>query len=80
MHEEILKILQKKINEIKSKNNEIEQIIDGFSNLHSISLSSGIIIGRLYNSFHYQHRRILKRNPNDIEFIEFIEFIKKELG
>ena len=37
----------------------------------------GIIIGRLYNSFHYQSRRILKRNPTEQEFSEFIQLLKE---
>ena len=37
------------------------------------------MIGRLSNSFYYQHRRILKRNPTDMEFNEFLEFLKKKL-
>ena len=80
MDEQIIKILVKKISEIKTENNQTNQIIDEFSNLDSASLSSGIMIGRLLNSFHYQHRRILKRNPTDNEFNEFLEFLKKELG
>ena len=43
------------------------------------SFHAGIIVGRLYNSFLYQHRRILKRNPTDEEFNEFIDFIKGNL-
>ena len=39
----------------------------------------GIVIGRLFNSFYYQHRRILKRSPNETEFNEFIEFLKNQL-
>ena len=70
MDEEIIKILEKKINEIKAK----------FSNLDPNSFSSGMMIGRLFNSFYYQHRRILKRSPTDIEFDEFLEFLKKKLG
>jgi len=80
MDEEIIKILEKKITEIKNNDTKINQIIDEFSIFDSISLSSGIMIGRLFNSFYYQHRRILKRSPTDIEFNEFIEFLKKELG
>ena len=37
----------------------------------------GIIIGRLYNSFYYQYRRILKRNPTEKELSEFTELLKK---
>jgi len=69
MDEEIIKILEKKINEIKAK----------FSNLDSNSFSSGIMVGRLFNSFYYQCRRILKRSPTDSEFKEFLEFVKNKL-
>jgi len=80
MDEEITKILEKKIGEIKNEDNKTKQIIDQFSNFDSISFSSGIMIGRLFNSFYYQYRRILKRSPNNVEFNEFLEFLKKELG
>ena len=80
MDEQIIKILIKKISEIKTENNKTKQIINEFSNLDSISFSSGIMIGRLFNSFYYQHRRVLKRNPTDNEFNDFLEFLKKELG
>ena len=80
MDEQIIKILEKKIGEIKNEDNKTNQIIDQFSNFDSISFSSGIMIGRLSNSFYYQHRRILKRNPTDMEFNEFLEFLKKKLG
>ena len=80
MDEQIIKILEKKIGEIKNEDNKTKQIMDQFSNFDSISFSSGMIIGRLFNSFYYQHRRILKRSPNDIEFNEFLEFLKNELG
>jgi hypothetical protein len=39
----------------------------------------GIIIGRVYNSFYYQHRRILGRDPNDNEFYDFLELLKDNL-
>ena len=51
MDEQIIKILIKKISEIKTENNKTKQIIDEFSNLDSPSFSSGIMIGRLFNSF-----------------------------
>ena len=76
--ERIIKILEKKISETKTENNKTKEIVDKFSNFDSISFSSGIIIGRLLNSFYYQHRRILKRDPTDIEFSELLEFLKKE--
>jgi len=78
MDEQIIKILEKKIAELKTENNKTTEIIDKFSNFDPISFSSGITIGRLFNSFYYQHRRILKRNPTNNEFIEFLDFLKKE--
>ena len=80
MDEQIIKVLEKKIDEIKTEENNTKQIIDKFSNFDYLSFSSGIMIGRLSNSFYYQHRRILKRNPTDMEFNEFLEFLKKKLG
>ncbi|MBC8250536.1 MAG: hypothetical protein H8E89_02995 [Candidatus Nitrosopelagicus sp.] len=80
MDEQIIKILEKKIGEIKNEDNKTKQIIDQFSNFDSISFSSGMMIGRLFNSFYYQHRRILKRSPNDMEFNEFLKFLKNKLG
>jgi len=35
------------------------------------------MIGRLYNSFYYQSRRILKRDPTEKEFSDFIELVKQ---
>jgi len=78
MDERIVKILEKKIDEMKTENNKTKEIIDKFSNFDPVSFSSGISIGRLSNSFYYQHRRILKREPTDNEFTEFLEFLKKE--
>jgi len=80
MDEQIIKILEKKIGEIKNEDTKTKQIIDEFSNFDSLSFTSGMMIGRLFNSFYYQHRRILKRSPTDIEFDEFLEFLKKKLG
>ena len=80
MDKEIIKILEKKIHEIKTSNSQINTIIDEFDNLDSNTLFSGIMIGRLFNSFHYQHRRILKRNPTETEFEEFIEFLKNRVN
>jgi hypothetical protein len=37
----------------------------------------GIAIGRIYNSFHYQTRRTLKRNATKEEFVEFLDILAK---
>ena len=80
MDEKILKILHDKLDEIFVKNDEIRKItfsIDANTPLlDSQSLWLGILIGRLYNSFYYQHRRVLDRNPTNDEFLEFVDFIK----
>jgi len=79
MDERIINILKKKIDETKSGNAEIQKIIKSSSNLDKKSFSSGIIVGRLLNSFYYQHRRILKRDPTNDEFKEFIIFLKNSI-
>ena len=80
MDEKILKILHDKLDEIFVNNDEIRKIISSIDVntylLDSQSLRLGILIGRLYNSFYYQHRRVLDRNPTTDEFLEFVDFIK----
>jgi len=51
MDDEIFKILQKKILEIKKEDDKIHQIIDEFQDADFDSFSSGIVTGRLFNSF-----------------------------
>ena len=80
MDKQIIKILEKKIDEIKNDDDKTRQIIDQFSDFDSTSFYSGVMTGRLFNSFYYQHRRILKRSPNNMEFNEFLEFLKNKLG
>lgn len=43
-------------------------------------LTTGIIIGRIYNSFHYQTRRMLGRNATAQEFDEFVDLIRSGSG
>jgi hypothetical protein len=72
-----------KIDETISKIDEIAKIQ---ASLNSIPVSSkedfafGIAIGRIYNSFHYQTRRVLKRNATEDEFAEFIDILAKRAG
>jgi len=77
--EKLREIIDKKINESFSKTNEISQLNNSLNELSkdSQSFAYGIVIGRLYNSFFYQCKRILKRNPTDQEFSEFVELLKK---
>ena len=76
MDEKIRKIISNKLDEIFTKNDEITKIISSIDSLDAQSLRYGIIIGRLYNSFYYQHRRVLGRDPTKDEFLEFLDFVK----
>lgn len=71
--------INQKINEVAENTNEINKIINSLEKLrtHSDSFGYGIVIGRLYNSFYYQCRRILKRNPTNEEFLEFLDTLNK---
>lgn len=71
--------IKQKIHETISNKDEIQQIIQSLSSIdNSKSFALGIIVGRLYNAFYYQTKRILNREPTEIEFAEFLEFIKNK--
>lgn len=71
--------INKKIKEVAENSDEIYKIINSLEKLrsHSDSFGYGIVIGRLYNSFYYQCRRILKRDPTNEEFLEFLNILNK---
>ena len=77
MDKKIQKILEEKIQESISKKNEIALLAKSLGTENESVFIRGIIIGRLYNSFYYQSRRILKRSPTDQEFSEFVELLKE---
>ena len=79
MDEKLNEIIEQKIKETFTRTDEISKIIKSLEELSTKkdSFAYGIIIGRLYNSFHYQYRRILKRNPTREEFSEFLEILKQ---
>ena len=78
MDERIQKIMEEKIHESSSRSNEITSLVRSLGQVKNPNVfGQGIIIGRLYNSFYYQSRRILKRNPTEQEFSEFIQLLKK---
>ena len=78
--DEILKNkIEEKIQETFSNKNEIKQIVQSLSSLDdSKSFVLGIVVGRIYNAFYYQSKRILNREPTKDEFQEFIEFVKSK--
>ena len=78
MDERIQKIMEEKIHESSGRINEITSLVRSLGQAENPNVfGHGVIIGRLYNSFYYQSRRILKRNPTEQEFSEFIELLKK---
>ena len=78
MDEKIQKILEEKIHESISKRNEITLLVKSLGYMDNPNVFGyGIMIGRLYNSFYYQSRRILKRSPTDQEFSEFVKLLKE---
>ena len=77
MDEKIQKVLEEKIHESASRINEITSLVRALGQAENPNVfGHGVIIGRLYNSFYYQSRRILKRNPTEQEFSEFIELVR----
>jgi hypothetical protein len=78
MDEKIQKIMLEKIHETVGKVKEITLLINSLDlSSDANSFGYGIMIGRLYNSFYYQSRRILKRDPTEKEFSDFIELVKQ---
>jgi len=78
MDEKIQKVLEEKIHESASRVNEITSLVNSLEQTKNPDVfGRGIIIGRLYNSFYYQSRRILKRNPTEQEFSEFVQLLKE---
>ena len=78
MDEKIQKILEEKIHEATERDEELSILVNSFKEAGTDEVNAfghGIVIGRLYNSFYYQSRRILKRNPTEQEFSEFIQLL-----
>jgi len=80
MEEKLKKIILEKINDAISNVEEIQDLSTSLEKLSTDtnSFSYGIVIGKLYNSFYYQCRRILKRSPTEQEFLEFLEIVKQK--
>ncbi len=79
MDETLLKKIEQKIQDSISNKDEIKQLIQLLSNIdNSKSFALGIVVGRIYNTFYYQSKRILNREPTKEEFQEFLEFVKNK--
>ncbi len=79
MDETLLKKIEQKIQDSLSNKDEINQLIQLLSDIDdSKSFALGIVVGRIYNAFYYQSKRILGREPTKLEFEEFLELIKNK--
>jgi hypothetical protein len=77
--ENLLRKIEQKIQDTISNKDEIKQLIQLLSTIdNSKSFALGITVGRIYNAFYYQSKRILDREPTKQEFDEFLEFIKNK--
>ena len=78
MDPRVRKAVVEKIEAVVSDPSEVRRIL---KRLDMVSVSSkddfalGIALGRIYNSFHYQTRRTLKRSATEDEFSEFLEIL-----
>ena len=76
MDEILLEKIEQKIHDNISNQDDVKELIKFLSTIdNSQSLALGIIVGRLYNTFFYQSKRILKREPTKQEFEDFLKFI-----
>ena len=79
MDEILLRKMEQKIQDVISNKDEIKQLIQLLSNLdNSKSFALGVVVGRIYNTFYYQSKRVLNREPTKEEFAEFLEFIENK--
>lgn len=80
MDDRVRKAVLGKIEETVSNTEEISQIVRSLGNIPVKSrddFAFGIAIGRIYNSFHYQTRRAVKRSATKEEFEEFLGVLAK---
>jgi hypothetical protein len=79
MDEILLKKIKQKIQDTVSNKDDIQELIKSLSTIDdSKSFALGIVVGRLYNAFFYQSKRILDREPTKQEFDEFLKFIENQ--
>ena len=75
----ILAKIEQKIQDALSNKDEIQELIKLLSTIDdSKSFALGVMVGRIYNAFYYQSKRILNREPTKDEFKEFLEFVKNK--
>ena len=79
MDEILLKKIEQKIQDTISDKDDVLELTKSLSTIdNSRSFALGIIVGRLYNAFFYQSKRILNREPTKQEFDEFLKFVENK--
>ena len=79
MDEILLKKIEQKIQDSLTSKDDIKELIKLLSTIDdSKSFALGIVVGRLYNTFFYQSKRILKRDPTKQEFEDFLNYIENK--
>ena len=79
MDDLLLKKIEQKIQDSITNKDDIKELIKSLSSIDdSKSFALGIVVGRLYNTFFYQSKRILKRDPTKQEFEDFLKFIENK--
>ena len=79
MDEILLKKIEQKIQDSITSKDDIKELIKLLSTIDdSKSFALGIVVGRLYNTFFYQSKRILKRDPTKQEFEDFLKYIENK--
>ena len=80
MDPRVKKAVLSKIGEAVEAADEIKAIQGAIPSASLPDLALGIAVGRIYNSFHYQTRRILGRNATEQEFEEFLELLSDNIA
>ena len=81
MDERVKRAVEIKIGESTASANDlsdIKAVFEGVVN-DGQDFVLGVLIGRVYNSFHYQTRRILHRNATREEFDEFLQILTEHI-
>ena len=79
MDDLLLQKIEQKIQDSITNQDDIKELIKLLSTIDSSkSFALGIVVGRLYNTFFYQTKRILKRDPTKKEFEDFLKFIENK--
>ena len=80
MDPRVKKAVLEKIGAAISDTAEVKDILKKLESLRvssRVDFAYGVAIGRIYNSFHYQTRRTLKRNATEEEFDEFLDILRQ---